>query len=392
MTKFLPYTRQNIDDADVAAVADVLRSDFLTTGPAVQAFEDALARRVGAAHAIACSSGTSALHLTALALDLGPDDTAIVPALTFVATANGARLTGTQILFADVDPDTGLMRPDDLSDALDRAGPGARAVYPVHIGGQTCDMPAIAGIAGEAGLTVIEDAAHAIGTVDADGAAVGGCGHSSMTVLSFHPAKTVAMGEGGAVTTNDPELARRLHLFCVHGIERDAPRLTCGSGDDPWYYEMQELGLNYRLSDIHCALGLSQLGRIDAFIEKRARLVARYDAALAALAPVARPVNRTATQTTGWHLYQVLIDFEAAGITRGDAMRRLRDAGIGTQVHYIPVHHHPYYRDYCRDHGGIPTLPGADAFYDRCLSLPLFTAMDDGDVDRVAETLGEILG
>jgi UDP-4-amino-4,6-dideoxy-N-acetyl-beta-L-altrosamine transaminase len=380
MNRFLPYTRQTIEDADIAAVAAVLRSDFLTTGPAVTAFENALAHRVGAAHAIACANGTAALHLAALALGLGPGDTAIVPAVTFVATANCARYAGADVVFADVDPDTGLMRPEDLRAAIGRAGPGAKAVLPVHLGGQPCDMAAIGAIARDAGSSVIEDAAHAIGTIQADGTPVGACGESAMTIFSFHPAKTIAMGEGGAVTTNDAATAERLRLFCAHGIVR-AP------DHPPGYYEMRELGFNYRLSDIHCALGLSQLERLDALVAKRTDLVAAYDREIARLAPIVKHVRRPPGGTTGWHLYQALIDFDAAGKARTEVMIRLREAGIGTQVHYIPVHRQPYYAA----RGAQPDLPGAEAFYDRCLSLPLFAGMSEDDVVRVVGTLETLL-
>ncbi len=380
MNWFLPYTRQTIEEDDIAAVSAVLRSDFLTTGPAVTAFEEALAERVGATHAIACANGTAALHLAALALGLGRGDKVIVPAITFVATANCARYVGADVVFTDVDPDTGLMGAEDFQDALSRAGDGAKAVFPVHIGGQPCAMGEISVIARNANLSTVEDAAHAIGTTHADGSVAGNCRNSDMTIFSFHPAKTLAMGEGGIVTTNDAALAERLRLFCGHGIVREA-------NHPPGYYEMKELGFNYRLSDIHSALGLSQLGRLDRLVERRAQLVALYDREVARLAPVVRPVTRIPTGATGWHLYQVLIDFDQANKSRSGVMNDLREAGIGTQVHYIPVHRQPYYAAL----DAQPALPGADAFYARCLSLPLYVGMEDEDAVRVVAALENIL-
>ena len=389
MEKFLPYTRQMIEDADVSAVVDVLRGDYLTTGPAVTAFEDALATRIGARSVVACSSGTAALHLTALALGLTDHDSVIAPALTFAATANGPRYTGAKIVFADVDPETGLMRPSDFEAAIERAGPSLRAVYPVHLGGQACDMPTISAIARERGVAVIEDAAHALGTVNPgpDGQPVGACEFSDMTVFSFHPAKTITMGEGGAITTQDPELAKRLRLFCTHGITRDAGDFVDGPEQGPWYCEQQDLGYNYRVSDIHCVIGLAQLGRLDSLVEKRLNLRAAYNVALAKFEPVLRPVRQVADARIGWHLYQVLIDFDNAGIKRETLMTALRDRGIGTQVHYIPVHHHPYYRSAQQ----TPELKGADAFYRQCLSLPFFAGMDESDIARVADAFADIL-
>ncbi|MDC0189687.1 UDP-4-amino-4,6-dideoxy-N-acetyl-beta-L-altrosamine transaminase [Rhodospirillales bacterium] len=383
MKRFLHYTRQTVNEADIAAVVQVLRSDYLTTGPVVNAFENALASEVQADFTIACSSGTAALHLTALALGLGPGDKVIVPTVTFAATANGARFTGADVIFADVDPDTGLMRPSDMEAAIARSPTLPRAVYPVHLGGQPCDMTAINTIAGQWGMSVVEDAAHALGTAyNEEGvtARVGGCTQSDMTIFSFHPAKTVAMGEGGAVTTNDEGLAGRVREYRTHGIVRD--NFKNGATDDPWYYEMQRLGFNYRVSDIHCALGLSQLSRLGASVRKREQLVLEYDTALSELAPVIRPTKRVPSDITGWHLYQVLIDFEAAGLSRAELINRLHENGIDTQVHYIPVHSQPYY-----EQSKTPPMPGAEAFYQRCLSLPLFAGMEEDDVLRVVENL-----
>lgn len=395
---FLAYCRHVIDDDDLAAVAAVLRSDALTCGPAVAQFEADLARAVGAPHAVVCSSGTAALHLAALALDLKPGDSALVPAQTFAATANCIRYAGADVVFTDVCPDTGLMRPEDLEKAIaDNGGRRFRAVFPVHLNGQSADMAGIARIAKREGMTVVDDASHAIGTtVDGDGP-IGNCRHSAMTIFSFHPAKTIAMGEGGAVTTADPGLAQRLERLRAHGITRNPDEfVVLGEAFDaegavnPWYYEMQDLGFNYRASDVHCALGSSQLTKLDAFAKARGDVVAAYESLLAPLAPDVRPVARRGGQRAVWHLAAVLIDFAGLGKSRAQAMRELRQLGIGTQVNYIPVPWLPYYRSLV---GGHPKLyPGAEAYYNRCLSLPLSAAMTPADAARVVEALRNVLG
>lgn len=392
-----------IDDDDVAAVADVLRGDFLTTGPATRAFEEKLCDVTGAPYAVSCSSGTAALHLATLTLDLQPGDKVVVPAITFLATANAVRYVGAEVVFADVDADSGLMGPEHLTDALARVNGKAKAVFPVHLGGQSPDMAAIQEIADRNGLALVEDASHAIGGAYSSlggEVTVGACAHSDMATFSFHPVKTIAMGEGGAITTRDGALAERLRLLRNHGMTRNSgdfvhKDMAFGGedGDDggngeanPWYYEMQDLGFNFRPSDIHCALGLSQLGKLEKFVARRRALTDHYDALLAPLAPVVRPITRRPGGKPAWHLYQVLIDFDNAGRSRADVMKGLRERGIGTQVHYIPVHRQPYYRE----RYGEQTLPGAEGFYERCLSLPLFPAMLDTDVDRVVHALGKI--
>jgi len=399
--ELLPYGRQAVDDDDIAAVTDVLRSDFLTTGPAVDAFEAALAEQTGAAHAIACSSGTAALHIAALALGLKAGDWAVVPAITFVGTANAIRFTGADVIFCDVDPATGLMTAETFEAVL-AANPDkrVRAVLPVHLGGQPADPAGIATVARAHNIAVIEDACHALGTSysgdkGADLIAVGGGVHSDMATFSFHPVKTVTSGEGGAVTTMDAETARLLRLARNHGMTRTESEFKNGDmafdatgAPNPWYYEMATPGYNYRLSDIHAALGASQLNKISRFAEARRHIVARYDDRLAALAPNLCPVGRVPGCTVAWHLYQVRVDFDALGMTRADIMNALRDRGIGTQVHYIPVSSQPYYRRLYGD----AALPGAEAYYARTLSLPLFPAMTDDDVERVATVLEDVLG
>lgn len=393
----LRYGRQSIEQDDIDAVVAVLKSDFLTTGPAVAAFESALAEKAGAREAIACSSGTSALHMMAMVLDLSADDTVVVPSMTFMGTASAMRLTGAEVIFSDVNPDTGLMEAGHLEDALKRAGSRrAKVAIPVHLNGWACDMAALAAVAEKHGVTLLEDAAHAIGTtVNENGKAVpvGACSQSQMTIFSFHPVKTVTSAEGGAVTTNDSAQAARLRRLRSHGITHkpeefvDRAAAFDTKGDpNPWYHEMHEPAPNYRLSDVHCALGLSQLRKLDRFVARRRALADRYDRALASLAPAIRPVPRITGCEPGLHLYAVLIDFKALGLDRATVVQRLRDQGVGAQVHYIPVHRQPYYR---RRYGEL-NLPGADAYYARELSLPLYPDMSDNDVDRVVEALAAI--
>ena len=381
----LPYGRQTIDDDDIAAVAEALRGDFLTTGPMVEAFERAFADKVGARYAVACANGTAALHLAMLALDVQPGDAIIAPSITFLATANCARFVGAEVVFADVDPDTGLMTPDTLAQALERlAGRRLRAVLPVHLRGDAADLAGLKHLAKGAGAVLIEDAPHALGTTVKFGNAagtIGDCAYSAMATFSFHPVKTIATGEGGMVTTNDPHLAERLRRLRTHGMVRP-------EGGDPWWYEMPEVGFNYRLPDILCALGLSQLAKLDRFAARRRTLAARYQEALASLAPIVRPAVRPEWSDPVLHLMVALIDFKAAGKSRREVVEALRARGVGTQVHYIPVHTQPYYRQ----RYGELDLPGASAWYDRCLSLPLYPGMEDEDVDRVVEALREGLG
>ncbi|MBB6252288.1 UDP-4-amino-4,6-dideoxy-N-acetyl-beta-L-altrosamine transaminase [Nitrospirillum iridis] len=400
-TPFLPYGRQAIDEDDIAAVTAVLRGDWLTQGPTVTRFEQAFAQAVGARQAVACANGTAALHLACMALDLRPGDAVVVPSVTFLATANAARYCGAEVAFADVDAETGLMGRPHAEAAIARAkarGWRVRALAPVHLAGQAADMDALADAAADHGLAIIEDACHAVGSRRATRAgelvAIGACDRSAMACFSFHPVKTIAAGEGGMVTTNDDGLALALRRFVSHGMVRDAAAfqdrdsaLAASGGANPWYYEMPEPGYNYRLTDIHAALGLSQLGKLDRFARRRAEMVARYDERLAHLAPAIRPAGRSGGEPA-WHLYVALIDFAALGMDRAAAMARLRDLGVGTQVHYIPVHRQPYYR---ARYGDLD-LPGADGWYRACLSLPLFPAMTDGDVDRVVAALKRLTG
>jgi UDP-4-amino-4,6-dideoxy-N-acetyl-beta-L-altrosamine transaminase len=392
---FLPYGRQCIEDDDIEAVVAALRGELLTTGPVVGRFEEALAALTGAREAIACSSGTAALYMAARALGLGLGHTIIVPSITFAATASAPHLLGAEVVFADVDPETGLMRASDLEAALARTPfRRADAVFPVHYAGQSCDIEAIASFARARGIWIIEDGAHALGSAwtARDGAIlpVGANEHSDMTIFSFHPVKTIAMGEGGAVTASDPELVRRLKLGRNHGITREPSEfvnseaaLDTTGAVNPWYYELGAPGFNFRVSDINCALGLSQLSKLGRFVARRRALVACYDELLAPFAPLVRPLARDPRSLSAWHIYPVRIDFAAARLSRADLMRALAADGIGTQVHYIPVHRQPYYAA----RYGVAELPGADAYYASTLTLPLYAGMSDGDVTRIVGAL-----
>lgn len=377
----IPYGRQDITQADIDAVVEVLRSDFLTQGPAVPRFEAALASRVGARHAVAVSSATAALHVACMALKLGPGDRLWTSANTFVASANCARYCGAEVDFVDIEPDTWNMSVRALADRLaaaKKAGTLPAVLVPVHFAGQPTDQPAIAALAAEYGFRIIEDASHAIGA-SADGEPVGSGRWSDITIFSFHPVKIVTTAEGGVALTNDDELAGRMAQLRSHGITRDPAQMRATS-PGAWYYEQQALGYNYRLTDLQARLGESQLTRIDAYIERRNVLAARYDALLAEL-PVQRPVVRQGRRSA-FHLYVVRVP------RRNEIFNRLRSAGIGVNVHYAPVHLQPYYRDLGFDRGHCPE---AEAYGDDALTLPLFPALTESDQDRVVTALAQAL-
>ena len=393
---FLPYGRQMIDAADEQAVLDVLRGDWLTTGPAVEDYETNFAKRVGARHAIACSSGTAGLHMAAMALDLDCGDIVVVPSVTFLATANAARFVEAEVLFADVDPETGVMRVEDVQRAIAGMTNGrVKAILPVHLTGHTVNLDGLAAEFPE--LVIIEDACHALGTDYQNGGSmvpVGSCPHGGITTFSTHPVKTIATGEGGMLTTNSDRFADSLRRTRNHGMVREPARFLNKSmsfeGDDlaPWYYEMHAPAYNYRLSDINAALGLSQLRKLDSFVAKRRILRERYQKQLDTLGPHVAMQKVAEGCNPAWHLAVALIDFAALDTTRTAVMNALKKRGIGTQVHYIPVHRQPYYANRYQP----VALPGADAYYARCLSLPLFPAMSEDDVDRVVAELAMILG
>lgn len=382
----IPYGRQWIDEDDIDAVVAALKSDFLTTGPKIPEFEQAFSKITGAAETVVCANGTAALHLAALAAGLGPGDAAIVPSVTFLATANGPHYTGAEIIFADVDPQTGLMRPQDLEEALSCAGKlTPKAVFPVDLAGRCADLPALSRIAKQHGLSVVADSCHSVGGtyVSRNGelVPVGSCADADMTTFSFHPVKTLTMGEGGAITTNNRAFAERMRTARHHGM---VARPDLG----PWCYDMPDVGYNYRATDLQCALGLSQLAKLEMFVRRRRELAALYDALLADLSPVIRTPVPVSKGEAAWHLYAVRIDFEALGISREDLVAGLRGYGVGTQVHYIPVHSQPYY---AQRYGTIE-LPGAEAYYRHTLSLPLYPAMTEQDVQKVVQAIRQITG
>lgn len=393
--KYLPYGRQFLDEDDIQAVSDVLRGDWLTTGPMVAAFEDKFRTIAGADHVVSCSSGTAALHMAYMALGLSPGDRVIVPSISFVATANGALYCGADVLFTDVDPDSGMMRARDVLELIDNLTSDELAtvvaITPVNLAGEVAEIEAINNIARQNGWKMIIDSCHAVGSRYEDGRGVrrtaGDCHFADMEVFSFHPVKTIAMGEGGAVTTNDVALYDKLCLLRNHGMERNPDKWTGAGKAQPWYYEMQHLGYNYRQSDIHSALGLSQLKKLPAFIKQRRKLVAKYDALLTDLSPHIRPITSAPGHGAVRHLYVVLIDFEALGTTREDFVAALSARNIGTQVHYIPIYGHPYYQD---KYGEL-SRPGAEEYYARTLSLPLHVSLTEDDVAYVIEQIADII-
>lgn len=398
----LPYGRQEVLEEDVAEVVACLRDDFLTQGPRVARFEEALCEVAGARHAVAVANGTAALHLAVLALGLGPGDTGIVPAITFVASANCLRYAGADVAFADVDARDGLLDLEHLEDtlrALTDRGRAPRLVVPVHLAGQPVDMPAVRAIASRYGAFVLEDAAHALGaTYEADSTvhAVGGCAHSDAAIFSFHPVKHITTGEGGAVLTNDSRLYGRLMDLRTHGIHKDPDRLTRPPEDPfvgPWYYEQDALGFNYRITDLQCALGTSQLRRLKGNIARRREIASLYDSALgeAPLHGRISPLRRHDGRQSAHHLYVVQV-IRRDGEALADLARRrrslydhLHEKDIRVQVHYIPVHWQPYHRSRVGD----LQLPGADGYYAASLSLPMFHSMTVADAERVVDALRE---
>ena len=377
--KFLPYGRQEISDADIEAVSAALRSSLITQGPAVEALEAAVASYLGARHAVAFSSGTAALHGAAFAAGLGPGDEAIVPPLTFVASANCALYQGARPRFVDIRASTWNL---DAAAAVAAASEHTRAVVPVSFAGLPADLRGLDPL--RAGTVLIEDACHALGARRA-GRPVGSPGGADITCFSLHPVKAMTTGEGGLAVTEDDDLARRLRLFRTHGLEKE--HVDRGPTDGDWYMEMRELGFNYRITDFQCALGLSQLERLDGWVVRRNEVAARYRELLAGEERVDVPPAASQGELHGYHLFVIRV--REGPEKRLRVFSGLRDAGIGVQVHYIPVYRMPYYRDRL----GYPQneCPAAEEYYAGAISLPIYPAMQDTDVERVVATLRELL-
>lgn len=384
----IPYGRQDVSEEDIREVVDVLRSDWITQGPAVENFEAAVAAYCNVPYAVAVSSGTAALHLACRALGLGPGDILWTSTNTFVASANCALYCGASVDFVDIDPRTYALSVESLETKLrdaQRRGALPKVVVPVHFAGQSCQMSEIRTLSEQYGFKIIEDAAHAIGGSYRN-ERIGNCKFSDLTVFSFHPVKVITTGEGGMVVTRDRLLYQQLMLLRSHGVTRDANGMT-RKPEGSWYYEQVDLGYNYRITDIQAALGVSQMRRIEAFVRRRRELAQRYDRALQQL-PVICPWQHPDV-ASAYHLYPIRIDPTRCQSSRARVFGAMRAAGIGVNVHYIPVHTQPYYQRLGFRPG---TFPQAEKYYEQCMSLPLFATLSEADQDRVIRSLGEALG
>lgn len=374
VSMYIPYGRQYVDDEDIEEVVKVLKSDFLTTGPVIEEFEKKVADYVGAKYAVAVANGTAALHSACYAANIGKGDEVITTPITFAASSNCAFYCGAVPVFADIDPKTYNIDPSDIEKKItDRT----KAIIAVHFTGQPCDMGRIHEIANKHGLIVIEDAAHALGAVY-EGKKVGSL--SEMTTFSFHPVKHITTGEGGMVLTNHQELYERLKLFRTHGITREEHLLR--KNDGPWYYEQLDLGYNYRITDIQCALGISQMKKLPYFLERRKEIAERYQEAFADCDNIQCPYQKPGCENA-WHLYVIRIK----GGKRKEIFEKLREAGIGVNVHYIPVYQHPYYQE----HGYKDiSCPNAEQYYEEAISLPIYPALKEAEQEYVIETVQKI--
>ena len=400
--KVIPYGKHYVDDDDIQAVVDVLQNGWLTQGPKVREFEDALAKKVGANHAVAVSSGTAALHLACLVSKFDKDSKIITSANSFVASANCVEYVGASVYFTDIDKKTLNMSPDDLEKQIFSLGQ-IDAIIPVNFAGTACDMKKISSIAKKHNAIVIEDASHALGASYEDGGRVGNCNYSDMTIFSLHPVKGVTAGEGGVITTNDEKIYKELSNLRSHGIHKgnfEFPGISVLNDEivntneavedgklNPWYYEMHELGYNYRITDIQCALALSQLNKLEMFIKKRREISKIYDD-LFRSSEIVKLTQTYSRNISANHLYVLRIDYESIGISRAKLMELMLSKGIGSQVHYVPIPMHPYYQ---KKGFNINDYPETKEYYRQALSIPIFFELDINEIREIAQNIVEIL-
>lgn len=379
------YGKQSIDQNDIDAVVEVLKSDFLTQGPAIEKFEKCVAEYCGAKYAVAVTSATAALHISCLATGLGKGDILWTSPITFTASANCGRYCGADVDFVDIDPSTYNMSIAELEKKLQAAEIKPRVVVPVHLAGQSCEMDKIYKLSQKYGFKVIEDASHAIGA-DYKETKVGCCKYSDMTVFSFHPVKIVTTGEGGMVLTNDKDLYEKLVLYRSHGITRD-PKLMTGTADGPWYYQQIDLGFNYRMTDMQAALGYSQMQKVNEFVSKRRYLAKRYNELLKNINGIQLPDQNEDTKSS-WHLYVVRVDFSKISKTKNQIFAEMKEKGICLNLHYIRVHTQPYYENLGFKGGDFPN---SEKYYEEAFTLPLYYSLTDEQQDHIVKSLVEVL-
>ena len=385
--ELLPYGRQSIDQDDIDAVISALKSNYLTDGPLIDEFEKAFAQKVGSKYAVVCSSGTAGLHLASMCLDLNNNDTVLVPAISFVATANAPMYTGANVEFVDVEPSTGLISQNTLIEAIKKSKKNIKVLFYVHLNGIVQDLTSIKSICDKYGINIVEDSCHAIGGSNTS-EKIGSCLNSKLSVFSFHPVKTITMGEGGVVTTNSREYREKLILLRSHGIVRNNNNFYEIEVDHkdmygPWSYEMQKLGYNYRASTLNVALGLSQLKKLDFFVKRRSEIATIYDHMLLEMIDKFEPVKRNKCYNHGYHLYPILIKGKNPLIIKKKIIQTLKKNNIGSQVHYIPIPFQPFWKSRV----DFSKFIGSYEYFSRCLSIPIYPSMKDKDIKNVVETL-----